>query len=257
MLTVISPAKTLDYETPSSIKKHTQPLFADRSAELIDVLTKYSPKQIGQLMSISDKLAELNVNRYADWNRKATKKNARQSLLAFKGDVYVGMEANTFSESDFEFAQNHLRILSGLYGALRPLDLMQPYRLEMGTKLKNEQGANLYDFWGTSITKHLNKQHKANKDKVLLNLASNEYFKSVQIDLLDGDVIAPVFKDKKNGKYKIITFFAKKARGSMSGWVIRKKITDPKKLKQFKGMGYRFSPDESTETKPVFLRDQS
>ena len=256
MLTVISPAKTLDYETPVKIKKHTQPRFADRSAELIDILGEYSPKRLGKLMGISDKLAELNVNRYAEWTRKSTTKNARQSLLAFKGDVYVGMNAQAFKESEFAFAQDHLRILSGLYGALRPLDLMQPYRLEMGTKLKNEHGNNLYDFWGPMITQDLNKQLKKNKDDVLLNLASNEYFKSVQIGLLDARVVAPVFKDQKNGKYKIISFFAKKARGAMSGWVIRKSITDPKKLKKFTELGYRYSPDESTEMNPVFLRDE-
>jgi len=225
MLTVISPAKTLDYETPIKIKKHTQPLFADRSAELIDILAEYSPKRLGKLMGISDKLAELNVNRYAEWTRKSTTKNARQSLLAFKGDVYVGMNAQTFKESEFAFAQDHLRILSGLYGALRPLDLMQPYRLEM--------------------------------DDVLLNLASNEYFKSVKVGLLEAKVVAPVFKDQKNGKYKIISFFAKKARGAMSGWVIRKNITDPKKLKKFTELGYRYSADESTEKSPVFLRDEA
>ena len=255
MLTVISPAKTLDYETPVSISKHTQPLFADRSAELIDVLAEYSPQRIGKLMGISDKLAELNVNRYAEWTRKSTKKNARQSLLAFKGDVYVGMEAQSFSESDFEFAQSHLRILSGLYGVLRPLDLMQPYRLEMGTKLKNDHGDDLYDFWGPEITKALNKQLKLNGDEILLNLASNEYFKSVKKDLLNAEIVAPVFKDKKNGKYKIVSFYAKKARGAMSGWIIRKGITDPKKLKKFTGMGYKYSAKESTETSPMFLRD--
>ncbi len=257
MLTVISPAKTLDYETAVKIKKHTQPLFADRSAELIDILAEYSPKRLSKLMGVSDKLAELNVNRYAQWTPKATKENARQCLLAFKGDVYVGMNAQSFKESDFAFAQDHLRILSGLYGVLRPLDLMQPYRLEMGTKLKNEHGNDLYDFWGSTITQDLNKQLKKNKDDVLLNLASNEYFKSVQIGLLDANVIAPVFKDKKNGKYKIISFFAKKARGAMSGWVIRKKITDPKKLEKFTELGYRYSPDESTQKNPVFLRDQT
>jgi len=257
MLTVISPAKTLDYETPVKIKKHTQPLFADRSAELIDILGEYSPQRLSKLMGISDKLAELNVNRYAEWTRKCTTKNARQSLLAFRGDVYVGMDAQTLKESEFAFAQDHLRILSGLYGALRPLDLMQPYRLEMGTKLENEHGDNLYDFWGPAITKELNKQLKKNKDNVLLNLASNEYFKSVKVGLLEANVVAPVFKDQKNGKYKIISFFAKKARGAMSGWVIRKNITDVKNLKKFTGLGYRFSPEESTEKNPVFLRDQA
>ena len=257
MLTVISPAKSLDYESEVKISKHSKPLFPNRSAELVEILKKHSPKQIGKLMKISDKLAELNAGRYAVWDPKATKKNARQSLLAFTGDVYVGMNAKSFKESDFAFAQDHLRILSGLYGVLRPLDLMQPYRLEMGTKLKNEHGDDLYSFWNDSITSALNKQLKKNGQDVLLNLASNEYFKSVQLDRLDARVVAPVFKDEKNGKYKMISFFAKKARGMMSGWVIRKQITDPKKLKKFAEAGYRYSAEESTDIKPVFLRAEN
>ena len=257
MLIALSPAKSLDYETPVSIKKHTKPLLADRSAELIDILKEYTPKQVGKLMSISDKLAQLNADRYAAWTPKSTTANARQCLLAFKGDVYVGMNASTFKESDFEFAQDHLRILSGLYGILRPLDLMQPYRLEMGTKLKTSHGKDLYDFWDDSITKALNKQLKKNGDDVFLNLASNEYFKSVQADKLDAKIVAPIFKDEKNGKYKIISFFAKKARGMMAGWVIRKRITDPKKLSKFSEAGYYYSKEESSEQNPVFLRDES
>jgi cytoplasmic iron level regulating protein YaaA (DUF328/UPF0246 family) len=255
MLIVISPAKTLDYESPLPIQKHTQPQFAKRSAELIHRLLDYTPKQLSKLMSISDKLAELNVNRYGAWQAKATKKNARQALLAFKGDVYVGLQANTFKEADFEFAQDHLAMLSGLYGVLRPLDLMQPYRLEMGTKLKNDHGKDLYDFWGGDIALALNKQLKKNKGDVLVNLASNEYFRSVKVDQLNAKVVSPVFKDLKNGKYKIISFFAKKARGSMAGWIIRKKITDVKKLTKFAEDGYYYSAEESTADKPVFLRD--
>ncbi|MCL4123732.1 UNVERIFIED_CONTAM: hypothetical protein GTU68_067122 [Idotea baltica] len=206
-------------------------------------------------MSISNKLAELNADRYDAWQPKATKKNARQALLAFKGDVYVGLQANTFEAADFDFAQNHLAMLSGLYGILRPLDLMQPYRLEMGTKLKNECGKDLYDFWGDDITLALNKQLKKNQGDVLVNLASNEYFRSVRVDQLNAKVIAPVFKDLKNGKYKIISFFAKKARGTMAGWIIRKRITDAKKLTKFAEDGYYYSAEESTADKPVFLRD--
>jgi cytoplasmic iron level regulating protein YaaA (DUF328/UPF0246 family) len=256
MLTVLSPAKTLDYETPLPISKSTKPLFAAKSAELIDLLREYSPKQLAKLMSISDKLATLNVERYEAWEPKATKSNARQAILAFKGDVYQGLDAWSFKQADFDFAQDHLRMLSGLYGALRPLDLMQPYRLEMGTRLKNDQGKDLYDFWDDTITLELNKQLKKNGDTVLLNLASNEYFKSVQVDRLKADVIAPVFKDQKNGKYKIISFFAKKARGIMSGWIIRKKITDPKKLIKFAEAGYYYCPEESTDKNPVFYRDE-
>ena len=254
MLIVVSPAKTLDYETPLPISKTSQPAFMKRSAELVDILRDYTPKKLGKLMSISDKLAELNVNRYEAWEPKATKKNARQALLAFKGDVYQGVDAYSMKEADFLFAQEHFRMLSGLYGILRPFDLMQPYRLEMGTKLAGEHGNNLYDFWGPDITNGLNKQLKKIESDVLVNLASNEYFKSVIPSSLKARVISPVFKDMKNGKYKLISFFAKKARGTMSGWMIRKKVTDPGKLVKFAEDGYRYSAEESTENKPVFLR---
>ena len=254
MLIVVSPAKTLDYETPLASNKSSQPLFKKRSAELINVLLDYTPAKLSKLMSISDKLAELNVNRYGDWQLKATKSNARPALLAFKGDVYKGMDAATFKDSDFDFAQDHLAILSGLYGVLRPLDLMQPYRLEMGTKLKNPAGENLYEFWGDDITKALNKQLKKNGGDVLVNLASIEYFNAVRPDQLNANVIAPVFKDFKNDKYKIISFFAKKARGTMTGWIIRNKITDAKKLIKFSEDGYKYSAKESTPDQPVFLR---
>lgn len=257
MLIAISPAKSLDYETPVKLKKNTKPLLADQSAELIEILQGYSVKRVSKLMNMSDKLAQLNFERYANWSPKATTANARQCLLAFTGDVYVGMNASTFKTADFDFAQEHLRILSGLYGVLRPLDLMQPYRLEMGTKLKTPHGKDLYDFWGDTITKALNKQLKKNGDDVILNLASNEYFKSVHVDKLTGPVVSPVFKDEKNGKYKIISFFAKKARGMMAGWVIRKRITDPKKLAKFSEGGYYYCPKESTDAKPVFLRDEA
>jgi len=255
MLIVISPATTLDYETPVTIKKHTQPQFAKQSEELIDVLLGYTPQRLSKLMSISDKLAHLNVDRYGAWQPKATKTNARQALLAFKGDVYQGVDAYSLNDADFEFAQEHLRMLSGLYGALRPLDLLQPYRLEMGTKLETEHGKNLYEFWGDQITQSLNKQLKKTKTQVLLNLASNEYFNAVRPDVLKANIISPVFKDMaKNGQYKIISFHAKKARGTMTGWIIRKRITDPKKLPKFAEDGYRFDAELSTPDKPVFLR---
>lgn len=254
MLIVISPAKTLDYETPLPISKTSQPAFMKRSAVLIDLLRDYTPQKLSKLMSVSDKLAELNVNRYEAWQPKATKTNARQALLAFKGDVYQGIDAYSFKEADFLFAQDHLRMLSGLYGVLRPLDLMQAYRLEMGTKLDGPHGNNLYDFWGTEITNRLNKQLKKIDSEVLLNLASNEYFNAVVPAALKAKVVSPVFKDQKNGKYKIISFYAKKARGTMSGWIIRKKITDPKKLVKFAEDGYRYSAEDSSDDKPVFLR---
>ncbi|MFK7770313.1 MAG: peroxide stress protein YaaA [Mariniblastus sp.] len=257
MLHVLSPAKTLDYETPLPVAKTSQPLFKKQSAELIDVLRGYTPQKISKLMGISDKLAHLNADRYEAWEEKPTTKNARAALFAFKGDVYVGLDAYTFTESDCEFAQDRLRILSGLYGVLRPLDLLQAYRLEMGTKLETDKGTDLYQFWGGEVTDALNKQLKKNNDDVLVNLASNEYFKVVQTGRLNARIISPVFKDQKNDKYKIISFFAKKARGVMSGWMMRNRVTDPKKLVEFAETGYKYSAKESTENEPVFLRKEN
>jgi cytoplasmic iron level regulating protein YaaA (DUF328/UPF0246 family) len=208
------------------------------------------------MMKISPKLAELNVERYHTWSRPFTKKNAKQALLAFKGDVYTGLEAQNFSDADFEYAQSHLRILSGLYGVLRPLDLMQAYRLEMGTKLENSEGKNLYDFWGSSITDNINKQLKVIDSKALLNLASNEYFKSVKSQDVAGDIVTPIFKDWKNGHYKIISFYAKKARGVMSAWVLQNQVTDLESLLTFDGSGYQYSQNDSDALNPVFLRKQ-
>jgi cytoplasmic iron level regulating protein YaaA (DUF328/UPF0246 family) len=205
-------------------------------------------------MGISPKLAELNVDRYKTWKQPFTTENAKQSLLAFKGDVYRDIESDKFTASDFDFAQQHLRILSGLYGVLRPLDLMQPYRLEMGTKLKNKRGANLYEFWGTKITKSLNLALAQSKSDILVNLASNEYFNSVIPDDLDAEIITPIFKDTKNGKLKIISFFAKRARGMMTNFIIRKGITDPLQLKKFKVAGYKFDKSLSTTTEFTFTR---
>ena len=257
MLHVLSPAKTLDYETPLPYTKTTQPIFKSQSAELIEVLREYTPQKISNLMSISEKLAHLNVDRYETYQEKPTTKNARAALFAFKGDVYIGLDAYTFSNSDCEFAQDRLRVLSGLYGVLRPLDLLQPYRLEMGTKLPTAKGNDLYQFWGGEVTDELNKQLKKNADDVLVNLASNEYFKVVQTGRLNARVISPVFKDQKNDKYKIISFFAKKARGVMSGWIVRNRVSDPKKLAEFAQWGYRYSAKESTESEPVFLRKEN
>ena len=257
MLIVISPAKTLDYETPVTIKKHSQPQFTKRSEELIDGLLDYTPKRLSKLMSISDKLAQLNADRYEAWQPKATKANARQALLAFKGDVYQGVDAYSLTEDDFEFAQEHLRMLSGLYGALRPLDLMQPYRLEMGTKLKTDHGKDLYEFWGDDITVALNKQLKKTKTQTLLNLASNEYFGAVRPDVLKANIVSPVFKDlAKNGQHKIISFYAKRARGMMANFIIRQQVTKPSDLKKFKVGGYRFDKASSDDAKFVFLREE-
>jgi len=213
MLILVSPAKTLDFETAPLVKDSTQPLFLDDSQELIDQLKKLPPAKVGKLMNISDKLAKLNAERFKEWKQPLTPDTAKQSLFAFQGDVYTGLDADTMKKNDVKFAQKHLRILSGLYGVLRPLDLMLPYRLEMGTKFVNKRGQNLYHFWGDSVTDVLNAELESMKKPVVVNLASNEYFKVVNKKSLVTETISPVFKDKKNGEYKLISFFAKKARG--------------------------------------------
>ncbi len=255
MLMVISPAKTLDYDTPPTTKRFTQPEHLDHAQQLIDQLRDLSPQQISELMHLSDKLASLNVARYGSWTPDFTADNAKQALLAFKGDVYTGLNASDFSEQDFDYAQKHLRMLSGLYGILRPLDLMQPYRLEMGTKLANVRGKDLYAFWGERISTWLNDALTAQGDDVLLNLASNEYFGAVKRNALNARVIDVDFKDMKNGQYKIISFYAKKARGLMTRYVIKERIERPEQLKNFNYDGYRYSPDDSSTDHLVFLRD--
>ncbi|WP_298187526.1 peroxide stress protein YaaA [uncultured Pseudomonas sp.] len=255
MLMVISPAKTLDYETPSVTPRFTQPEHLDHAQALIEQLRDFSPAQIAELMHLSDKLAGLNAARFGSWERPFNPSNAKQALLAFKGDVYTGLNAEDFNESDFDFAQKHLRMLSGLYGLLRPLDLMQPYRLEMGTKLANPRGNNLYDFWGERISGWLNEALAAQGDEVLLNLASNEYFSAVKRKALNARVINTEFKDQKNGQYKIISFYAKKARGLMARYVIKERISDPAGLKDFSYQGYRYSAEQSKTDSLVFLRD--
>ena len=219
------------------------------------MLREMTPAQIGSLMSLSDKLAGLNAARYASWHPDFSPANAKQALLAFKGDVYTGLAAEDFDAADFDFAQRHLRMLSGLYGVLRPLDLMQPYRLEMGTKLANARGANLYEFWGERISAWLNQDLAEQGDAVLLNLASNEYFGAVKRKALDARIIDTEFKDLKNGQYKIISFYAKKARGLMARYVIKERLTDPEGLKDFDYAGYRFAAEESSADRLVFLRD--
>ncbi|WP_454255940.1 peroxide stress protein YaaA [Pseudomonas sp. Marseille-Q8238] len=256
MLMVISPAKTLDYETPPIIGRFTQPEHLDDAQLLIERLRELSPLQIGELMHLSDKLSALNVARYDSWQRPFNPSNAKQALLAFKGDVYTGLNAEDFAEADFDFAQQHLRMLSGLYGLLRPLDLMQPYRLEMGTKLSNVHGKDLYAFWGERISGWLNQALAEQGDNILLNLASNEYFSSVKRKALNARVIDTEFKDLKNGQYKIISFYAKKARGLMARYVIKERLKDPAGLKDFNYQGYRYSTEHSKEDSLVFLRDQ-
>ncbi|MEW6176206.1 MAG: peroxide stress protein YaaA [Pseudomonadota bacterium] len=255
MLMVISPAKTLDYETPPITERFTLPQHLDHSQQLIELLRDYSPAQISELMHLSDKLAALNVARYGSWTAEFTPDNAKQALLAFKGDVYTGLNVDDFTDDDLLFAQQHLRMLSGLYGLLRPLDLMQPYRLEMGTKLVNPRGKDLYAFWGERISDWLNEALREQGDDVLLNLASNEYFSSVRRKALNARVIDVDFKDMKNGHYKIISFYAKKARGLMARWVIKERIAKPEQLSAFDYEGYRFSADDSSANHLVFLRD--
>jgi len=256
MILVISPAKTLDYESKLPFEKYSAPSFLEESSRLIDNLRRKSPKKIKELMGLSDKLAALNVERYKNWELPFSPENARQSLYAFKGDVYIGLDAYSFSESDVDYAQEHLRILSGLYGVLKPLDLMQPYRLEMGTKLKNARGKNLYEFWGGRIASALNDELKKMKTQVLVNLASNEYFSAIKKDCVEADIVTPQFLDFKNGKYKMISFFAKKARGMMCSWVIKNKIDDPAKLNEFNEQGYRHCSERSEESTPTFIRDE-
>lgn len=254
MLMILSPAKTLDYETPLKVRKHTSPGFLDESQQLIDSLRTLQPADLRKLMGISDKLAGLNAARYAEWRQPFDLGNARQALYAFQGDVYVGLEANTFDAADRAFAQKHLRILSGLYGMLRPLDLMQPYRLEMGTRLANARGDDLYDFWQKSITEALQAELAKQRTPCLLNLASQEYFRAIDRSALDVPVIAPAFRDFSKGKYKIISFYAKKARGMMAAWIIRNRIDDPQQLTDFDVAGYRYSAADSKPDQPVFLR---
>jgi len=257
MLIVISPAKNLDYDTEVPTKKHTKAALVDQSQILIDELKQLAPQDICKLMKLSDKLGTLNFDRFQSWALPFTSSNARQAVFAFNGDVYAGLDAYEFDDGDLSFAQDHLRILSGLYGLLKPLDLMQPYRLEMGTKFATGENKDLYQFWGSDITKLVNKQLRKVKGEVLINLASNEYFKSVKTAELDANIVTPVFKDKKNGAYKIISFFAKKARGRMSAYIIKNKITDAEQIKAFDWDGYSYNEAMSNEKEWVFLRDEA
>lgn len=254
MLLVISPAKTLDYKTPPSTTHYSLPAYLDRSQLLIERARKYSAHDLVELMEVSMAIAELNVARFATWHTPFTPQNAKQALLAFKGEVYNGLCAETLDEPALRFAQQHLRILSGLYGLLRPLDLMQPYRLEMGRPIDTALGRNLYEFWGTLLTEGLNAQLKAIHSAFLINLASGEYFKAVKPKLLNGTVITPEFKEKKNGDYKMVGVYAKKARGLMSRFVIDNRTTDPQALQQFEVDGYAFNGKLSTDTTWVFTR---
>ncbi len=256
MLIVVSPAKTLDYESSLPTDKHTLPELTDYSKQLIDVCRKLTPADVSSLMKVSDKIAALNVARFEQWSETFTQENARQAIFAFKGDVYTGLDALSLSQDGLDYAQQHLRMLSGLYGLLKPLDLMQPYRLEMGTRLSNPKGSNLYQFWGNIITEKLNQAIQAQGDNVLVNLASNEYFKSVKPKSLDAQIITPIFKDCKNGQYKVISFYAKKARGMMARYIIENRIESVADLTKFDTAGYYFCEQESTPTDLVFKREE-
>ena len=255
MLLVISPAKSLDFDSVPATRKHSQPAFLRDAQALVDGLRELGPGELSDLMHISTRLGELNCDRFNEWSPPFTRGNARQAVLAFRGDVYMGMRAWDFSERDFAWAQKRVRILSGLYGLLKPLDLIQPYRLEMGTPFANARGPDLYAFWGDRLTDALRDELDGHRTRTLVNLASNEYWNAVRPERLEARVVTPVFKDLKNGRYKFISFFAKKARGAMIAHVVRNRIDTVKGVKDFDWQGYRFSAEQSTADDLVFLRD--
>ncbi|MFH7764455.1 peroxide stress protein YaaA [Acinetobacter sp. BSP-28] len=256
MLALISPAKTLDYESALPTDVYTLPRLLEHSQELIDVSRKLSAADIANLMSVSEKIAKLNVERFNDWQAEFNFSNARQALFAFKGDVYTGLDAYALNDLHITYAQQHLRMLSGLYGLLRPLDLMMPYRLEMGTKLKNPRGHNLYEFWGENITHLINADLEQANSELLVNLASDEYYKSVKPSKIKAEIIKPVFLDQKNGKYKVISFYAKKARGLMARYIVENQLNKAEDLKSFNVEGYYFDAESSLRGELVFKRDE-
>jgi hypothetical protein len=254
MITVISPAKKLNFDATSPIKAFSECEFLENSKTLVDQAKDYSFDEIMNLMGVSQNIANLTVQRFNDWNLPFTKQNAKQAALAFNGDTYTGLEADTFSIDDFNYAQNHFRILSGLYGLLRPLDLIQPYRLEMGTKMDNPSGKNLYDFWGSKIAEGLQKALKAHGRKYIVNCASDEYFKAVDLNVLDTAIVKPVFKDVKNGIPKVISFFAKRARGMMAKYIIKNRVDNIDELHVFNESGYEFQSELSNDKELVYIR---
>lgn len=256
MIAVISPAKTLDFESKSSTKKYSLPLHLEQSEKIINKLSGFNAKKLGKLMDISDKLAELNVERYQSWHKNFDVKNAKTAILAFKGDVYLGLEADTFKEKDFSFAQDHLLILSGLHGYLKALDLIQPYRLEMGTSIAVGKAKNLYQYWGKTVSEDIATMLQTHQDKVLINIASEEYFKVIDSKSFSWPIINCVFKDKKGSDYKMIGFFAKKARGYMAAYIVKNRVEKRDDLKNFDAHGYAFNSKMSTESTWVFTRDK-
>lgn len=255
MLLLLSPAKKLDYDSPIRTLLHTQPLFAEQASDLIDILKKKSKAQVAALMGLSDKLALLNVGRYASWTPHFNPANSRQAALAFNGDVYQGLDAASLSDAQLKWAQDHVVILSGLYGALRPLDLIQPHRLEMGTRLATRKGHTLYSYWGSTVADYLNDRLRGQRKPLVLNLASEEYFKSVDLTVLKSPVAQCVFQDFKNGAWKVISFHAKKARGLMARFVIEKRISSITGLQAFSSEGYAFDASASTGSRLVFRRN--
>lgn len=256
MLIVISPAKKLDYESDAPKHRVTEPRYLEKSESLIKILKKKTPSDLKAMMGISENLAKLNHERYLKWNRINDRTNSKPAIYAFMGDVYSGLDAKNLEPEDVKFAQAHLRILSGLYGLLKPLDLIQAYRLEMGTKLNTKLGNTLYDFWEKVPTSGLNQQAQKINTQYIVNLASNEYFKVIQKDALIPEILTPVFKEKKDGKYKIVSFYAKKARGLMAQHIIKNRITSPEEIKTFSAAGYKYHPGLSAEKEYVFTRDQ-
>ena len=256
MLTIISPAKSLDFDSKVATKKHSNPQFLKEASELVDGLRKLSPASISSLMSISEKLANENFNRFNEWKTPFKLDNSRQAIFAFKGDVYLGLKAEELNTYDLNYAQKHLRILSGLYGILRPLDLMQAYRLEMGSKFGAKNKSNLYEFWGTKITDRINTELDAQpkSTRFLVNLASNEYFSSIKTKGVNAEIVTPEFKDWSKDRYRIISFFAKRARGLMAAYIVKNRIKSPEKLMEFDVDGYSYCSGESTESKLVFKR---
>jgi cytoplasmic iron level regulating protein YaaA (DUF328/UPF0246 family) len=254
MLLLLSPAKTLDFKNARIVAQKSFPEFSSQASQLIQLLKKYSIPELMEMMDISDKLALLNVSRFKIWQKEPNENLMRQAICAFNGEAYTGLNVSDWTDVDFTFAQEHLRILSGLYGVLRPLDFISPYRLEMGTKLPNKKGENLYVFWGNQITKNIGSQLKAQDDNFLINLASNEYFKAIRPKELKAEIITPIFKEGKNGQFSVVSIFAKKARGMMSRYIIKNQILRPQQIKEFSESGYSYNDRFSKGNEWVFTR---
>lgn len=257
MLILLSPSKTLNFEDEPDTDQYSQPRFLEEAETLVDILRDYETDELQELMDISQDLAELNEQRYEEFETPFDTDNAKQAIYAFEGDVYDDIDPEDYDEAQLEFLQNHVRILSGLYGLLRPLDLMQPYRLEMGTKLDNPDGDRLYDFWDETLTDQLADDLAKQEDDIILNLASNQYFDAIDPDDIGAEVISPSFKDWKSDRWMTISFYLKTIRGTMTDFVVRNQITDPDELASFTGRGYTYDDEKSSDTEPVYLRDES